>query len=96
MLVAVLACAAQAQTFTGSMSGAWWDPARSGEGQVITFEKVGTRNVAYFSYFTYTSQGAASWLVGSADYTPGASSIEIPVATGSGARFGGAFRSADF
>jgi hypothetical protein len=84
-----------AQTFVGAMSGSWWDPSRSGEGQVITFETVGSRTVAFLAYFTYTTNGRATWQVGSADYVPGAASIQIPVFTGSGARFGAAFNAAD-
>jgi len=94
--VLCLACGiAAAQTFSGVLSGSWWDPARSGEGQFITFETVGTRNVAYVAWFTYNANGQAHWLVGNADYTPGATSISIPVFSGSGARFGDAFRSGD-
>jgi len=94
--VLCLACGiATAQTFSGVLSGSWWDPARSGEGQFITFETVGTRNVAYFAWFTYNASGGASWLVGNADYTPGSTSISIPVFSGAGARFGDAFRSGD-
>ena len=94
-LLLFVAPATFAQTFTGSMSGAWWNPARSGEGQLVTFETVGTRHVAFFSYFTYSSQGTATWLVGNVDYEPGAMRIEIPVFTGSGARFGADFRAGD-
>jgi predicted alpha/beta superfamily hydrolase len=84
-----------AQTFTGAMSGSWWDASRGGEGQFITFESTGTRNVAYLAYFTYTADGRATWHVGSADYTAGANSVSIPLATGSGARFGSAFSTSD-
>ncbi|HYC37084.1 MAG TPA: alpha/beta hydrolase-fold protein [Usitatibacter sp.] len=84
-----------AQTFTGAMSGSWWDASRSGEGQFITFESVGTRNVVYVAYFTYTPDGRATWHVGNADYAPGATSISIPLVTGSGARFGNAFSAND-
>ncbi|MBK8322796.1 MAG: hypothetical protein IPL06_08660 [Betaproteobacteria bacterium] len=90
-----LSGSAAAQTFGGLMSGAWWDASRAGEGQFISFETVGTRNVVYLAYFTYTPGGTATWHVGNADYTPGATSIPIPVVTGSGARFGAAFRAAD-
>jgi cytochrome c peroxidase len=93
-----LACgiaAAQTPTFTGTLSGTWWDPARSGEGQLISFESVGARNVVFFAWFTYNSTGQASWLVGNVDYTAGATSITIPVFTASGARFGNDFRSGD-
>ena len=70
------------------MSGHWWNAARAGEGQFVTFESAGTRNVAYLAYFTYTADGRASWLVGSADHPAGATSVTIPLITGSGPRFG--------
>lgn len=84
-----------ARNLTGVVSGSWWNAARAGEGQFITFETVGARNVAYVAYFTYTSDGAATWLVGNADFAVGDRSVTIPVVTGSGARFGTAFRAAD-
>jgi hypothetical protein len=90
------ACApALAQTFSGRMSGAWWDASRAGEGQFITFESAGERRVAYLAYFTYTADGVATWHVGSADYAPGAASIAIPLVTGSGPRFGAPYRATD-
>lgn len=99
VLAAVLflasALPAVAQTFTGAMSGSWWDASRSGEGQLITFETVGSRNVVYLGYFTYTSDGRATWHVGNVDYTPGVPSISIPLVTGAGARFGNAFNTSD-
>ena len=93
--VAAFSAPALAQTFSGAMSGSWWDAGRGGEGQFITFETVGTRNVAYLAYFTYTASGSATWHVGNADYTPGATSIAIPVVSGSGARFGAGYQSSD-
>jgi len=94
-LAFLLAFPAAAQTFTGAMSGSWWDAARAGEGQFITFETVGGRNVVYVAYFTYTPDGRATWHVGNADYAPGALTIAVPLVTGSGARFGAAFSPAD-
>lgn len=90
-----LAFPAAAQTFDGTMSGHWWNPARAGEGQFITFESVGSRRVAYLAYFTYGPDGSATWLVGNADYPAGASSITLPLVTGRGGRFGPDFRPAD-
>ncbi len=84
-----------AQTFTGAMSGSWWDASRGGEGQFVTFESVGTRNVVYLAYFTYTADGRATWHVGNVDYNAGATSISIPLMSGSGARFGNAFNAGD-
>ncbi len=93
--VAACSAPALAQTFSGTMSGSWWDAGRGGEGQFITFETVGTRNVAYLAYFTYTASGSATWHVGNADYTPGATSIAIPVVSGTGARFGAGYQASD-
>ena len=90
-----LGLSAAAQSFTGAMSGSWWDASRSGEGQFITFESTGARNVVYLAYFTYTPDGRATWHVGNVDYTPGAASISIPLVAGSGARFGGEFKATD-
>ncbi len=95
LALAAWAGAASAQTFSGALTGHWWDPARSGEGQFITFESTGGRNVAYLAYFTYNANGAPTWLVGSGDYAPGAVSVVIPLVTGTGARFGDAFRPGD-
>jgi hypothetical protein len=99
LLIAIVAAGSMApafaQTFSGLMSGSWWDASRAGEGQFITFESAGARNVAYLAYFTYTADGAASWHVGSADYQPGTASIAIPLVTGAGPRFGTAYRPAD-
>ena len=95
LAAAIPGAAAAAQTFSGLMSGAWWDASRAGEGQFITFESVGGRNVAYLAYFTYTAGGEATWHVGNADYAPGATSIAIPLVTGAGPRFGEAYASAD-
>lgn len=95
LLFLAVAFPAAAQTFTGAMSGSWWDASRSGEGQLITFETVGSRNVVFLAYFTYTADGHATWQAGSADYAANATSVEIPLITGSGARFGTAFNAAD-
>ncbi|APV50216.1 hypothetical protein BWI17_11275 [Betaproteobacteria bacterium GR16-43] len=94
-LALAAALPAAAQTFGGAMSGSWWDASRAGEGQFITFETVGNRNVVYLAYFTYTEDGRATWQVGNVDYVPGATSLTIPLITGSGARFGAAFNASD-
>ena len=87
--------AAFAQSFTGNMSGTWWNPARNGEGQFISFERVAGRNIAVLAYFTYDANGNPAWLVGSVEFQPGASRLTIPVIQGRGARFGVGFRSTD-
>lgn len=98
LLLVVTPAAAQAGDgvgFTGRMSGSWWDPARGGEGQFISFERVGGRRVVMLAWFTYDDEGNPRWLVGSADYGAGAGSIEIPLLSGRGARFGVGFEPGD-
>ena len=95
LLALGVAFSAAGQSFVGAMSGSWWDPSRGGEGQYITFETVAGRNVAYLAYFTYTADGRATWQVGSADFSPSATTVSIPLVTGSGARFGADFRASD-
>jgi cytochrome c peroxidase len=84
-----------AQTFTGAMSGTWWNPVRDGEGQYIGFERIGNRNVAVLAYFTYDAEGNARWLVGSVDFAAGATRVTIPLIQAQGASFGVGFRSSD-
>ncbi|MCM2327543.1 MAG: glycoside hydrolase [Lysobacter sp.] len=96
VLLATAWAPAFAQTFSGLMSGSWWDASRAGEGQFVTFESAGARNVAYLAYFTYTAGGTATWHVGSADYAPGTTRIDIPLVTGAGPRFGAGYAPADF
>jgi cytochrome c peroxidase len=84
-----------AQSFNGGMTGTWWNPARAGEGQFLSFERIGDRHVAVIAYFTYDADGRAHWLVGNADYSPGAQTLDIPVVSGRGARFGVGFRTQD-
>ncbi|HRQ64950.1 MAG TPA: cytochrome c peroxidase [Xanthomonadaceae bacterium] len=95
LVLSLLATAASPQSFTGSMSGTWWNPARNGEGQFITFEQLGDRSVVVLAYFTYDAHGNASWKVGNTDFSPGTTSISFPTGTGSGPRFGVGFRPGD-
>ncbi len=79
--------------FQGHHSGSWWHPGRDGEGQFLSFEQVGDRRVAVLAWFTYDDHGAPRWLVGAADYAPGAASVEVPLFSGRGGRLGVGFRS---
>ena len=83
----------RAESFDGRFSGSWWTPGRDGEGQLLSFERVGERRVAVLAWFTYDGAGRPRWLVGSADYAPGSSAIDVPLVSGRGARFGVDFRS---
>lgn len=86
---------ALASGFQGHHSGTWWSPERDGEGQFLSFEQVGERQVAVLAWFTYDESGSARWLVGSSDYRPGERELAIPLFSGRGARFGVGFRSED-
>lgn len=90
-----LVSSAIAQSFNGTMTGTWWDPARSGEGQFIAFERIGKRLVATVAYFTYDEAGNADWLVGSVDYADGDTQLVIPMVRGTGPRFGVGFDAND-
>lgn len=84
-----------AQSFTGSMSGTWWNPGRDGEGLYIGFERAGERHVAVLGYFTYDLDGNARWLVGNVDFAAGSTRVTIPLIQAHGATFGVGFRSAE-
>jgi cytochrome c peroxidase len=94
-LLVLASASAAAQSFNGGLTGAWWDPARGGEGQFLSFESVGDRDVAVLAYFTYDDEGRARWLVGDANFTPGQTVLEFSMLTGRGPRFGVGFRSED-
>ncbi len=97
MLATMLATSTdvRAQSFSGALSGSWWNADRSGEGLMVSFESAGGQNYAVVAFFTYTGTGATSWMTGGATYATGATSVAIPVITGTGARFGAAFRAGD-
>ena len=90
-LLALLAVQVHADGFNGSLSGSWWNPERNGEGQFISFERVGERNVAIIAYFTYDQEGRARWMVGNADFQAGSQQLDISMISARGTRFGGAF-----
>jgi len=83
---------AAADSFTGLMSGTWWNAQRDGEGQFISFERSGSRDMAILAYFTYDDAGRAVWKMGAAQFEPGANRIDIDLIQGSGPVFGLGFR----
>ncbi|MBL8518267.1 MAG: cytochrome C peroxidase [Betaproteobacteria bacterium] len=95
VLLCVTALPSAAQSFSGALSGAWWNPVRNGEGLMVSFESAGGQHYAVIAFFTYTSSGATSWMTGAATYATGATTVAVPVLTGAGARFGAAFRAED-
>ncbi len=76
-------------------AGAWWDPARAGEGVVVDLETRGAQPTLFFSWFTY-HDGAQRWLVGSAPFDPVSGTVEtLALVEPAGAQFGSAFNPQD-
>ena len=77
------------------VSGAWFDPARSGEGVIVQLLPDGRAFAVWFTFPAAGEAGQATWLLGAEGRRDGHvlrfDSVVEPV----GARFGGAFREAD-
>jgi hypothetical protein len=73
-----------------SKTGTWYDPGRDGEGFLIEITSLGSRLIAVVSWYTFID-GEQAWLFGSADFSQGSSTVEIPVIHTGGADFGDAF-----
>jgi cyclophilin family peptidyl-prolyl cis-trans isomerase len=75
-------------------TGAWYDPANSGRGFFFEVAKVdggdGTP-LAVVSWYDFY-QGRQIWMVGTAPFAWGASSVEVPLQISEGAQFGSAFQ----
>lgn len=69
------------------VSGAWFNPARSGEGFIV--ETVEEAQILTY-WFTYDSEGRQMWLLGVGDLDGGLQAT-IPMQSTSGGRFGDAF-----
>lgn len=81
---------------TGRLSGTYFDPARSGEGILVDFSRLGDGNDHVFlSWYTYDDAGNQKWIVGNVAYAPGIRSVRMPLLVTRGARFGTAFRADD-
>ncbi len=83
---------------SGYMTGAWFDPAHSGEGIQIEVGEQGTPGTANDRYivaawYTYDSTGAPYWLYGAGSFTDGDTSASIPMQFTSGGGFAGTFGS---
>ncbi|MFK7956213.1 MAG: integrin alpha [Lysobacterales bacterium] len=78
-------------TLVPGHAGAWFDPARGGEGILLDLELRGSQPTAFFSWFTY-SAGAQRWLVGSAPFDPATGQIsDLSLVETRGADFGASF-----
>ncbi|MEM9533023.1 MAG: integrin alpha [Pseudomonadota bacterium] len=97
-VLALPGCATNAKgavALSNAQSGAWWDPARAGEGIVVDLETRGSQPTVFFSWFTYFG-GNQRWLVGSAPLDLTSSNItSLELVETRGARFGNAFDAGD-
>lgn len=78
---------------SGNLSGAWFDPARGGEGILLDIARAGDRNVLFVSWFTYLN-GQQAWFVGNVDFVVGARVVNIPMIATRGTGFGSLFNPA--
>ena len=76
--------------FEGNLSGSWFDPNRSGEGLVLEFGEIAAGPVATLYWFTHLD-GVPYWLIGSATYETGQTTIDFGLLEVSGTGFGDAF-----
>jgi hypothetical protein len=82
---------ADGAALSARLGGAWFDPAREGEGVMVDFPLVGDQRIAFLSWYTYES-GRPLWLLGNATYAAGDRSVRLAVVRTEGAEFGAAFR----
>lgn len=85
------AYAADGAALSARLGGAWFDPAREGEGVMVDFPVVGGQRIAFLSWYTYEA-GRPLWLLGNATYAAGDRSVRLAVVRTEGADFGAAFR----
>lgn len=73
--------------------GNYYDPAHAGEGMLVDVGdqlSTGQRYVA-LAWFTYDQNGNPFWIYGSASFSPGERTVEVPMAYFSNGGFAGAF-----
>lgn len=91
--------ASQPMPISGYMTGAWYDPAHSGEGIQVEVGEQGTPGTAndryiVMAWYTYDSSGVPYWLYGEGDFTAGDRSASVQMIYSTGGGFAGNFGSA--
>lgn len=83
------------KSLSGSLSGTWYDPKRSGEGALIELGETDGNKVLTFSWYTWdeNNNGAQSWMIGTSEYKSGATEAKLGLFKGSGGKFGADFNS---
>ncbi len=75
-------------------TGTWYDPAKPGRGFLIEIAQVDGSSsgplvvVSWYDFY----QGRQIWMIGTAPFTWGASSVEVPLQISEGGQFGSAFQ----
>lgn len=75
----------------GRMTGAYYQPGKDGEGILLEVAEAGSTSFVVVSWYTFDSQGFPFWLVGSAVYNAGDTSVSVNLLGKSGGRIGGQF-----
>lgn len=78
----------------GNQSGLYFNPANSGDGVTLVISESDDRNFMLVTWYTYRD-GQQMWLVGSADFAAGDTSVEVNMIRSTGAGFGAEFNSED-
>ena len=91
--------ASQPLPISGYMTGAWYDPAHSGEGIQVEVGEQGTPGTAndryiVMAWYTYDTSGVPYWLYGSGNFTAGDRSASVQMIYSTGGGFAGSFGSA--
>lgn len=77
--------------FDGSLTGSWYDPARSGEGLVLEFGNIRGQPGIFVSWYAHLG-GEQLWLTSNFDnYSPGDDQLTSDLIVTEGAQFGDAF-----
>jgi hypothetical protein len=84
---------------SGYMTGAWYDPAHSGEGIQVEVGEQGTPGTAndryiVMAWYTYDPQGFPYWLYGEGGFSSGDRSASVTMVYSTGGGFAGSFGSA--
>ncbi|MBS0571108.1 MAG: hypothetical protein JSS28_10900 [Proteobacteria bacterium] len=91
--------ASQALPISGYMTGAWYDPAHSGEGIQVEVGEQGTPGAAndrylVIAWYTYDPLGFPYWLYGAGNFTSGDRAATVSMVYSTGGGFAGSFASA--
>lgn len=92
--------AALSLPISGYMTGAWYDPAHSGEGIQVEVGEQGTPGTAndryiVLAWYTYDPQGFPYWLYGLGSFTAGDRTANVQMIYSTGGGFGGTFGNAN-